>query len=96
MVDVEKLIRALDRLIDRNHFVVVIEHDLDVIVDAGWVIDLGPKGGVNGGRWRWGRVRRRGWRRMHEVIRGRRCGRCWRRGSQRLLREVSPSKTPTA
>ena len=49
MADVEKLIRVLQRLIDAGHSAVIIEHNLDVIAEADWCIDMGPEGGDAGG-----------------------------------------------
>ncbi|HEX7594147.1 MAG TPA: excinuclease ABC subunit UvrA, partial [Anaerolineae bacterium] len=48
--DVEKLLEVLNRLADAGNTVVVIEHNLDVIKTADWLIDLGPEGGDKGGR----------------------------------------------
>jgi len=48
--DIQKLLEVLNHLVDLNNTVVVIEHNLDVIKTADWVIDLGPEGGEDGGR----------------------------------------------
>jgi excinuclease ABC subunit A len=50
MADVDKRIHVLHRLVNAGHSVLVIEHDLDVIPEADWVIDLGPEGGKAGGQ----------------------------------------------
>jgi excinuclease ABC subunit A len=50
MADVEKLVRVLHRLVDAGNTVVIIEHNLDIIAEADWVIDLGTEGGDGGGR----------------------------------------------
>jgi excinuclease ABC subunit A len=47
--DIQKLLAAFDRLIDRGHSIVVIEHHHDIIKVADWVIDMGPEGGDQGG-----------------------------------------------
>ena len=49
MYDVKKLIAILDRLVEGGNSVVVIEHNLDVIKSADYIIDLGPEGGNGGG-----------------------------------------------
>jgi excinuclease ABC subunit A len=48
--DVHKLIEVLQRLVDAGNSVLIIEHNLDIIKIADWLIDLGPEGGDGGGR----------------------------------------------
>jgi len=48
--DIRKLLSVLNRLVDAGNTVVVIEHNLDVIKNADWVLDLGPEGGAAGGQ----------------------------------------------
>jgi excinuclease ABC subunit A len=48
--DIKKLLSVLNRLVDQGNSVIVIEHNLDVIKTADWILDLGPEGGDEGGR----------------------------------------------
>jgi excinuclease ABC subunit A len=48
--DIEKLLEVLQRLVDTGNTVLVIEHNLDVIKQADWLVDLGPEGGEAGGQ----------------------------------------------
>lgn len=49
-VDIDRLLDILNRLVDSGNSVLLVEHNLDVIKNADWIIDLGPEGGANGGR----------------------------------------------
>jgi excinuclease UvrABC ATPase subunit len=50
MSDVAHLLAILDRLVDGGNTVIVIEHNMDVVRRADWIIDLGPEGGSKGGQ----------------------------------------------
>ena len=48
--DIKKLLEVIQELVDNGNTMIVIEHNLDVIKTADWIIDLGPEGGLNGGQ----------------------------------------------
>ncbi len=50
MADIERLTAVLHRLVDAGNSVVIVEHDLDIMAEADWIIDLGPGAGSDGGR----------------------------------------------
>ena len=50
MADVAKLLEVLHALVDTGNSMIIIEHNLDVIKNADWIIDMGPEGGTNGGQ----------------------------------------------
>jgi excinuclease UvrABC ATPase subunit len=50
MADVDTLLGVIDNLVDRGNTVIVVEHNLDVVKNADWIIDLGPRGGSAGGQ----------------------------------------------
>ena len=91
--DIRKLLLVLGRLVDQGNTVLVIEHNLDVIKTADWLIDMGPEGGSRGGM-----VDRRG----HARGRGRRPGelhrsvprRCSRAAPRRARQEAAARKRP--
>jgi excinuclease ABC subunit A len=71
--DIKRLLEVLHRLVDEGNTVLIIEHQLDVVKTADWIIDLGPEGGENGRRWRkwwlyhWRRATR-GFNQLHSIL----------------------------
>ena len=49
LADIQRLLECLNRLVDAGHTVLVIEHHMDILKTADWIIDLGPEGGHKGG-----------------------------------------------
>ena len=74
--DVRKLLGVLDRLVDQGNTVIVIEHNLDVIKTADWLIDLGPEGGDGGGTVVVAGHRRRKWPNAPRATRASSSSRC--------------------
>ncbi|MNL66114.1 UvrABC system protein A [compost metagenome] len=48
--DIKKLLKAINALVEQGDSVIIIEHNMEVIKSADWIIDLGPEGGENGGQ----------------------------------------------
>ena len=100
--DIRKLLGVLQRLVDAGNTVVVIEHNLDVVKSADWVIDLGPEGGDEGGNVGGGghpRADRRGARQLYRQVPPRRAGE--RQGPHRSptqgrSRGIAPGIAPSA
>ena len=78
--DVRKLLGVLHSLVDKGNSVLVIEHNLDVIKTADWIVDMGPEGGSGGGTDRRRRARPRRSRRSRARTPGSSSARCWHRG----------------
>ena len=67
VADVHKLVKVLDKLTDAGNTVVVIEHNLDIIKRADYIIDLGPEGGSAAAAW-WPAAPRNRWPRLRAPI----------------------------
>ena len=102
--DIEKLLEVLQRLVDAGNTVLVIEHNLDVIKQADWIVDLGPEGGEAGGEViadRHARGRRRGRGVAHRAVPPRRARGAGGRGRlssgrRRLRRSAGQRNRPTS
>ena len=82
--DIEKLLEVLQRLVDAGNTVLVIEHNLDVIKQADWIVDLGPEGGDAGRRADRRRDARAGGREVEDSFTG------------QFLRELLPARAMAA
>ncbi len=98
--DVAKLMEVLHELVDQGNTVVVIEHNLEVVKTADWIIDMGPRAATAAARW-WRRGRRRRSRRRRAATPAASSPRCWRaarssaaRRSERASNPVSARRRP--
>ena len=94
--DIEKLLEVLQRLVDAGNTVLVIEHNLDVIKQADWIVDLGPEGGEAGGEVIATGHARAGRRGRRLATPGSSCASCCRRAAAASRRRAAPDQLVAA